>query len=254
MVILALSTGIGYGAYEDISRPLYDMPIPRLLIGSLDPGTVPLGSIWVNKFYLDQNQTWRLLSVFAGLVVGLLILVLAFMIKRLIGRRLKETGGSFGYWIMATFLLIGVIFTPTLVLGGGYRPPSCEYDTIKSFEESGFHLAKYIPPGSTIYWRGGLSVVPLLYVPGIKIYPPQVNDGYSRAEGDTNIVLKFGLWNNELEESWAKSADSVLIEKRSDVGWLREYVNSGIFDELPTAPPTVLCREDYAIHIFRRRN
>ena len=39
-----------------------------------------------------------------------------------------------------------------------------------------------IPPGSRIYWFGQLSVVPLLYLPGVRIYPAQINGDYSFLE------------------------------------------------------------------------
>jgi hypothetical protein len=250
ILILVATSGIGFSAYEEISRPLYDLPVPRILSGSFKPGFVLFGAILENKFQLTRPQVWHLLPPIAGLLVGLLILGLTFLFYRFIPLR-RDT--SFGYYCIVFFFIIGIILTPSVILGGGYQRSVCEFDTIQSFQETGQYLAKLISQNSTVYWKGGLSIVPLLYVSGIKIYPPQINDGYSYVEGgDPQTLLKFGLWNKVLGERWSKEADFILIEKRSYDGWLKEYVNSGYFEELPTAPPTVLCREDYAIRIFRR--
>jgi len=86
---------------------------------------------------------------------------------------------SYSYWALVIFLLAGTLLTPSVVLGGGYNTYDCGGDVIASYEAAGAHLAQNIPPGSSVYWKGSLSTVPLLYVPGIRIFPAQINDGYS---------------------------------------------------------------------------
>jgi len=253
IVILISITGILFSAYEEISVPLYEIPIPRFLTGTFESGSIFLGAILENKFQLERLQVLRILPPVAGIAIGLSFLFLVYILSR---HRVLRQFASYGYWMVIAFLLVGIILTPTLILGGGYERSDCRFDTIGSFEEAGKHLAKYIPPGSSVYWRGGLSIVPLLYVPGIETYPPQINDGYSylkEKEGeDSQMLLKLGFWNGQLAEQWAREADFILIEKRSYSSWIKDYVNSGYFEELPATPPTVLCREDYAIRIFRR--
>jgi hypothetical protein len=97
-------------------------------------------------------------------------------------------------------------------------------------------------------------VVPLLYLPDIQIYPPQINGDYSfKLEGNPDALLKYGRWNPELAQEWADQADFILIEQRNYEGWLKDLVNSGAFDELEPTPPTVYCRDNAQIRIFRRK-
>ena len=70
-----------------------------------------------------------------------------------------------------------------------------------------------IPQGSLVYWEGGLSAAPLLYLPGVNIFPPQINDGYSFiSNGDTAELFKFGYWNEEMDAEWKATADFFIIE------------------------------------------
>jgi len=94
----------------------------------------------------------------------------------------------------------------------------------------------------------------LLYVPGIKIYPAQINDGYSYYRGgDTNLLEKYGLWNGELSMRWANDADFILIQ-RSEYGDWKDFLNSGEFNELEQTAPTATCIKGSEIRIFRRKS
>ncbi|MFQ5615519.1 MAG: hypothetical protein ACE5GO_03560 [Anaerolineales bacterium] len=110
-----------------------------------------------------------------------------------------------------------------------------------------------IPPGSQVYWKGGNSAVPLLYVPGIEVYAPQLNGDYTIYEhDDSDTLLKFGLWSDALARQWLQEADFVLIEARFYSGWLRDTVESGNLESLPPTPPTVTCRPSAQILVFQR--
>jgi len=155
---------------------------------------------------------------------------------------------------MVTFLLAGTMLAPTVVLGGGYRTYDCSGDVIASYEAVGKRLAEIIPPGSHVYWRGQLSAVPLLYVPGIQIYPAQINGDYSflNAGEDLDMITRFGRWNQALASQWATEADFVLVEQRRFRDWLRDMMLSGEYEELSPIPPTVNCRDNSQIRIFKR--
>ncbi len=110
-----------------------------------------------------------------------------------------------------------------------------------------------IPPDSLVYWKGTLTAVPLLYLDDIRIFPAQINDGYSyiTSGDDLDILQKFGRWNDTLSVQWAHQADYVLIEQRSFFGWLKDLILSGGYEELPPTPWAVPCRENSQIRIFK---
>ena len=257
ILILVTSAGIGYGSFEETGELLYNINIPRWLLGSPIPGLAPLGGIVTNKYGLEAQQLRRLLPIFFGVGTGLFLLVLAFLVRYISSLFQKRNAllrtPSFGYWALAIFLLAGVMMSSTIVFGGGYRTYDCQQDVLQSYEAAGKHLAKYIPPSSLVYWKGTLSTVPLLYVPDIRIYPSQINDGYSMVDGDDlDLILKFGRWNEKLAIQWTKEADFILIEERSFKGWLRDIITTGKYQELEPTPPTVYCRDNSQIRIFKR--
>lgn len=275
-LIIVISAGIGFGAFEEIGNRLYNLSVPQWLVGSATPGYAALGAILVNRFGLEAGELRRLLPAVFGVIAGILVLLLAFLVKYMADRQNpregarndQSTGGaspgaggptrkttpSFGYWAMVTFLLAGTVLAPTVVLGGGYRTYDCSGDVIASYETAGKRLAEIIPPGSRVYWRGQLSAVPLLYVPGIQIYPAQINGDYSflNAGDDLDKITRFGRWNQALASQWAAEADYVLIEQRRFRDWLRDMMLSGEYEELSPIPPTVNCRDNSQIRVFKR--
>jgi len=275
--IIGISAGIGYGAFEQIGNRLYDLLIPQWLVGSSTPGYVALGAILANRFSLGAAELRRWLPIAFGAIVGMIVLLLAWLVKYIADRRMQRqdaTGGnpspgaslevegparlvapSYGYWAVVTFLLVGVLLSPTILLGGGYTTYDCVAgDVIASYEAAGQHLAETIPPGSRIYWFGQLSVAPLLYLPDVRIYPAQINGDYAflSSGNKTDLITRFGRWNQTLASQWAGEADYVLIEQRRFRGWLRDQMLSGGYEELEPTPPAVNCRDNSRIRIFKR--
>lgn len=264
LYIVLICTGIGFSAFEDIGYTLQNLQIPRWLIDSTtrEPGTVSLEAILINKFHFDSPDLRRLLPAGTGLMIGLFIVILAVAIVMIVkyhqSKRLAYTNGNFvpspGYVAIVIMLIVGILLTSTVVLGGGYKGYDCGGDNIRAYEAVGQHLAKLIPPGSSVYWKGGLSVIPLLYIPEIKIFPAQINDGYSYyIGGDSESLEKNGLWNGELSEKWANQADFILIQRDEYSAW-KDFLNSGNFDELGQSPPVATCIKGSEIRIFRRKS
>jgi hypothetical protein len=55
--------------------------------------------------------------------------------------------------------------------------------------------------------------VPLLYAPGINIYPSQINGDFGyRSGGDSQQLVKNGLYNDELARQWQADADFIVTE------------------------------------------
>ncbi|MEW5870309.1 MAG: glycosyltransferase family 39 protein [Chloroflexota bacterium] len=250
VMILSSSAGLGFGSFEELGKSIYNISIPQWLLGSSTPGSAALGAVLVNKFGLLAQDLRRILPTVFGFALGVLVLLLAWSARKITHSRRQ----SFGYWSLVTFLVLGILLSPTLVLGGGYNAYDCSEDVIASYEAAGQHLAATIPPGSRVYWRGTLSAVPLLYVPDIRIYPPQINDGYTYLEGgeDLDQIYRLGRWNEALARQWLDEADILLVEARFFKGWLRDAIMTLPLEQLPPTPPTVYCREDSQILIFKK--
>ncbi len=255
VLVLLLCAGIGYAAFETIGNPLQDYRISRALVGYDPPSaTISLGKWLHNRYDMDYAYIRRLLPTLAGLAVGIFILLIALVVSLIYDRRQRLQRSTFGYWALVIFLLAGTLLTPTQPLGGGYAFYECEGDVIDSYEHAGEHLAQVISPGSKIYWKGGLSVVPLLYVPDVQIYPAQINSDYTYyIGGDPDALSRYGFWNEALAEQWVNEADYILIQERYYAGWLADVTSSESFEELAPTPPAVYCHEDAQIHIFRRK-
>jgi hypothetical protein len=125
---------------------------------------------------------------------------------------------------------------------------------------AGKQLAGLIPPGASVYWKGGHSPAPLLYVPGVRVFAPQLNGDYSfYLTGETDILYRLGFWNEELARRWAGEADFILIQERFYEGWLKDWVNGGgpaQYEEAGVTVPTAPCGGEIEagspVHVFRR--
>lgn len=256
ILLLILSAGIGFGSFEDVGDSLWEMQISRLFVG--EPlrfaETVPLGGVLENQFHLGYQVLRRLIPAAFGLGAGIAVLALALALGYLFARRSNGPKHTAGYWSVLIFFAAGALLTPSVVLGGGYRTYDCQGDVIRSYEVAGEHLANLIRPGSSVYWRGRLSAVPLLYVPGISIFPPQLNGDYTyHVGGDPAALAKYGFWNEALARQWAGQTDVILIARHYYDGWLKNLVNAGDFNEYERTPASAHCSEDAQIRVFKRK-
>jgi 4-amino-4-deoxy-L-arabinose transferase-like glycosyltransferase len=245
---LLLFAGTGYSAFEDLGDGLLLLNVPRLRAGRILPGVTTLWDLIANKFAINRNLAEKLVSSAAGLLVGVAILLLAFLLFR----RLRGRGVNYGYVLCILVLGLGMLCAP--LLAGSAGQPDCPgMDVVRANEEAGAYLAAHIPDGSTVYWNGGLSVAPLLYAPGLRIYLPQINDGYAfRVGGNADELLKYGFWNDTLSRQWLREADFVVVE-----GWryagMKASLPASVYDEFPRSPAGTSCLDGSGLRIFRRK-
>jgi hypothetical protein len=262
VAILIISTGIGFSALEDLGARILDLRLPVFFSDpmSLNFEIERLRRTLSARYDLSNLQQRIWVSAAAGAFMGASILVLGILIN-LLQTRLHVAGNeeekrnapSIAYSVILCFLIVGIVLTPTFPLGGGPYAYDCSGDALSSYKTAGEHLARLIPPGSTVYWAGELSAVPLLYITDSQTFSPLIEGSYSRyVGGNKDTLLRFGLWNEEIAWGWAGDADYLLIKERYYEGWLKELVESGQFDELEPSPPVVDCRNDSRIHIFQR--
>ena len=257
--ILALATLMGYSAFDPLGTEMLTWRVPRFwemyYAREFLPGLIRVRRLMLVQMELEFGFVRRLLPTVAGLLVGISVLLLAAGIRSLLLRRKPGRVFAFGSIALVVFLVVGWLLSPSEVLGSGYQNYDCGGDVIASYEAVGKSLSELIPPGAKIYWRGGMSAVPLVYLPGVEIYPPQINDGYSfRLSGDSQSLFRYGFWNQELAEQWLADADFVLVREPSLSGWLEEAIQDDASFQLILQTPDLepACTDNNWIFVFQR--
>ena len=254
-LVLLIVISIGFGAFHDfnllfprLAQKANDLKAPSFIMA----GDVYLWSALETKYHISEQTGHQLLraipSTIAGIVLGILLLALVWITWRLL-----KPKTTYAWSLLVVSLCLGLLLTPTIVLGSSYNLYDCTGDSLTAYEQAGAHLSRTVPQGSLVYWKGGLSPAPLLYLPDIQIYPSQLNGDYSlRLGGEEDALLRYGWWSMPLAEKWVGEADIVLVEEQYYYGWLKKAVRLAGYTELPLSPPTSDCRTDSQIHIFQR--
>jgi len=252
--VLMLFTGIGYGSFNLTGIWLLNLRIPRLRTLFMT-GKLPEGfAVWdflESKFHLDYQAARQIAPVIAGFILCLIFLLVTWFVWR---SCLRNQGFAWMYFALMSILILGTLLSPIRVLSGGSREYDCAADNIRTNEQVGHYLARIISPGSKVYWDGGGSVVPLLYLPGARILPGQIYDFWSFSpDQDTEQVLKFGLWNQASAAQWKDQADFILIQAgRYGTEWDHFFHSNLLFEELGSSPVVNPCDGRSAILVFRR--
>ena len=267
LLILILTAGLGYSAYEDLSLKdtidsVLKTLVPRMRNLQFLPGSVPLWRVLGNKFgwsYIESYEVFRrLIPAAAGLVVGILIILLALVLFYLILKRLPLFRLSFEFTAALIFLVAGTLLSPSLVLGGGRFAYDCSGDTIASYESTGAQLASLIPLGSKVYWDSGSSgsfvSTLLLYLPEIQIFPPQINGQFSfRTGGNPDDLFRVGLWNDELAAQWVQAADVIVIQKPPIFPSWEYYISLDNYDVHLVQQPLGSCQVQSDLRVYLRK-
>ena len=264
-LIFCLSAGISFGLIPIFGSKLISnrfvyrlmqVDVPRIKSFRIQTGTTELWGYFANKFAISETQVVEyaidLLRIVGFVSLGLLAGWLIWRFGEKLGRGLFQ-GETISPVVarLTALLLVGTLIT--LLVGLTPYDRDCGGDVIASYEAGGARLAEVVPAGAKVYWWGGLSAVPLLYIPEAQIYPAQINDGYSyRLSGDADELERFGWWSEELAEKWLQEADVILIEARQYGGFATSFAESGAFDETSPTPPMIPCRANSPIHIFVR--
>ena len=249
VVFLLISSGMGYSAFQDIGSFLLRLPAPRVRDMRILPGLATWWDILSNGFHLDQNMAKRYASTVAGFLAAAFVTIFVYALWRWVRR--SSIVLSFGMFYAYTILTVGIIASPLLHGTFGYR--DCQMDVIKANEQIGAYLRSIVPAGSLIYWNGGLSTVPLLYLPEAEIIPAQINDGYAfYGGGDAAQLYEFGLWNEEMDAGWKATADFIIIEESRYPGW-QGLLTPDRFDEFERTAAGTSCQAGSRLRIFRRK-
>ena len=265
-LIVIVFLGLGYAASivpgnrllsNRSVRWLFSWPVPRFNNMRVQPGRIAFWQLLANKYDLTEQLTALILRRFLFIFVASLIVGFIFWIGHkstvLLFPSHPRSKRSSGFGTVMVFLSVGSLLTS--LIGTMNQGLACGWNVIETYEIGGRYLAEHIPAGSQIYWSGGLSAVPLLYLDDYELYPSQLNMTYSyRLGGQPDELVRYGWWSKELAQQWAQEADVILIEARLYGTFPTNIAESEAFDEIAPTPPMVPCRSNSSIHIFIREH
>ncbi|MBN8579401.1 MAG: glycosyltransferase family 39 protein [Anaerolineae bacterium] len=242
-VVLIVATGIGFSLFEQVGTGLLNVPIvPRLRSGGF--GFIAIVDALTQGLDMPLALVKRWISSSLGFFIGLAVVFAAFFIWK------KRSTQQFTLVLVNSFLVTGFILSPILHLGESKR--DCETDIIRDHENLGAYLASIIPPDSLVYWDGGNAYTPMIYVPQARIFPPQINDGYTfHIGGDPDVLYYFSHWNAELDQRWRTEADIFIIEAKRYANW-KDFLNPQDFQEFAKPVDSPSCIEGAELRIFQR--
>ncbi len=244
-LIIVAATGMGYSVFEQVGDGLLNLPIvPRFRDGQ-SLNWVGIADTLKYGLGFEVVQIKRAISGGIGLMLGLLVLVAAFFFWR------RNRTQPFVLTLINASLIAGFVFAPLLNLGASRK--DCNTDIIRDHEELGAYLASIIPPDSLVYWDGGNAYTPMIYVvPQVRIFPIQINDGYTfRIGGDPDVLHYFSHWNAELDERWRGEADVFIIEAKRYADW-KDFLSPQDFQEFAKPSVSPSCVEGAELRIFKR--
>jgi len=239
LIIIAIFAGIGFNLIPAaFIQKVMELPVPRIRSLHFLPGNAELQQVIGNKFHLELEALVPIFSMVIPVLLGILCcgicLLIVFLLPRLFNR--FPTQPSPGAFVLIFILLAGCILSPTAWLGNGYHRYDCAGDVLAADELAGKALQEVVPPQAQIFWRG-ISPVTLLHLPQAAIYPAQLNGDYSfRLGGETDELLRYGWWDKSLGLQWAREADDILVAQKYAKGWLKDTLESGMYQEITIFP------------------
>ena len=241
-----LIIGIGFSSHEDLSAEFARAMIERL--DQVYLWNALLFRTGLSPLLLFRTSFVLVVSLFV-LVIGGIGLWMAY--RRFNGR--QDAGRKIGVVALNAFLITGLILSPTGILGGGSDFFRCDgSDIIASYERAGHELSNVIEPGSKIYWEGRLLSV-FLYLPDVQIYPPQMNHVHSFYRGgDSDTLLRFSQWNEDLARQWLQEADYILFQPEERIYLSDEILESGNYVKVMASPKAERCRWQSVINVYQR--
>lgn len=246
--VILFSVGIGFSLFENVGKGILGLSVPRMRGGQFLPGTTTLVDIMKYRFALSLPAIKRLISSAIGFMVGAGVLLISFFIWRRTQNTQKSPG--FAFVAINSYLVIGLLLSPVLHLGESSL--DCNQDMILAHEQLGAYLSSVIPANSLVYWDGGNAFTPMVYVPQVRIFPIQINDGYTyRIGGDPETLNRFSHWNDELGKEWRESADVFIIEAKRFSTW-KDYLTPQAFEEYAPPPTAPTCYDGGELRIFHR--
>ena len=239
-------------------RSLLNREVPRFEGLALGEGSIPLWGLLENRFAFTYAESFAAVEDVASIaIIVVLGLALALLLARLARRDWGAWAAALGSPARRVFLLtilLGAVFSPSPALGGGFQTYDCNANMLQAYARLAEELEDYVQPGDLVFWRGGRSAVPLLYLSAVETFPPQLNGDYTyRLAGEAEQLERAGLWGPALLEDWLRQADVILIERDLYRTWLQAAIESGPYELVGQTEPLTECspRSDVLVYEFR---
>jgi hypothetical protein len=176
--------------------------------------------------------------------------MLAWAFYRLVLQKRGTGNHSFANIVLSFFLLIGALFPVALNERSG--EVRCSGNFLTYYEQAGRSFAALLPPGSVLYWRGsGRHLAFMLYVDDVKLFLPQIHAGGGYMAGDSQELLKLGLYNEDLDRQWRQSADILVIWPTYMTKEFRDFFDQPGYEEIPFDMKNLAQCED-VLFVYRR--
>jgi len=250
LLIGLLSAGWGYASAPFTAPWLLNLPVPRVKELHILPGKAALWQLLSNRFGWSYEFQKMFIPTLSALVVGVLLFILTFAAAKIVANKVKKTQPD--KLAFRLLLCAAVLATLLVQLDRTTYIAPCEQDVIESYRAAGAYLAQTLPEDALLYWEG-VPIVELLYLPDVRIFPPQLNQRFSFVIGGSpEKLVRYGLWNDALAQQWMAAADYIIVDEASFTAPFADRIAAQSFSELPPSPPYSRCSEGARIRIFKR--
>jgi hypothetical protein len=194
--------------------------------------TIPLRDILTYTFGLSTELQKRVVPVAGGLFLGLLLISLAWAFQRFFLQRNWAGKYPLANILLSCCLLVGTLFP--VVLNERPGEEGCSANFLTYYEEAGKEFSDLLTPGSVVYWKGsGRHLAFMLYVDDVKLFLPQIHAGGGYVVGDSEQLLRMGLYNEELDKQWRESADILVFWPTYVTKEIREFLDQPAYERIP---------------------
>lgn len=253
IVFLPLSAIFGLNYYTVWSDWLLDLiHVPRVnaLLADGKFALASLREVFTYAIQMQPDVQKRVASGIGGLLVGGTLVLLAWILRRKFFAQSEAQNYSFNLIVVSAFMIAGIV--PPVFENIGRNGTECSTNFLAYYEQAGMNLAKITPPNSVVYWKGsGRQLALLLYVEDIRYFPPQISAGAGHLIGDSDHLLKFGMYNDELDRQWKESAEFYFIWKSFPTIEFDEFLDPTQYEPVPFEMGDLLDCED-RLYIFKR--
>jgi hypothetical protein len=251
LLLFAASLGLYY--YQKWGNWLLNtVQVPRLnrMIRGDGFSATSLKEVLTYTLNLAPELQKRIVPAGAGLLLGLILILFLWAIYQFLLQKKSPGRYSLANIVLASCLFAGTVFPVLLKDTTGDK--GCSTNFLAYYEEAGRTLSGLVPPGSLIYWNGsGRQLAFMLYMKDVKIFPPQIHAGGGYAIGDSDWLLRFGLYNEALDKQWRDSADILMIWDTYFTKEVRAFFDQPGYERVPFDMGHLAPCED-ELHVFRR--
>ena len=212
-----------------------------------------------NWFGWDFSITLKIVAVgFIIMIVLIIILGLRWLYNHFLRQNADELANFHLPHALISLLVLGILLSPTKILGGGYDYYDCKRRAIRHYQEAINVVSKFVEPNDQIFWIGKDTQVVLLGIlveKEFQIYPQQLNSIHSfRLGGNADQLARAGFWNDSLAQEWIDESQVLLFEEQAFSGWFSTiYPQIDLSDFEKVGETNIMgCSAGQRISIYRR--